>query len=129
MEAVNEVEGFVSAGQEEIVRLLLDHGAVVGRTNERGWTALHFGVGATTAAIRMLIRAGADVNARSLHGDTPLHQAVERGAVEVTELLVRAGASLTAVNIGGHTPADNFHPGGLTPEEIARFRALLDQPD
>jgi len=47
-----------------------------------------------TEMARLLIEAGADVNARDMHGATPLHVAVSQGAVEVVELLLNHGATV-----------------------------------
>jgi peptide-methionine (S)-S-oxide reductase len=49
-------------------------------------------------ALRRLIRAGADVNARSAHlysHATPLHHAVSAGSLESVQVLVDAGADIT----------------------------------
>lgn len=47
-----------------------------------------------TEMARLLVEAGADVNARDRHGATPLHVAVSQGAVEVVELLLSHGAAV-----------------------------------
>lgn len=126
MQAVDEAGGFFSADQEEIVRLLLAHGADATLKNNLGWTALHFGVWASDSVIRALIDAGADVNAQSLDGDTPLHEAVRRGAVGAAELLLKSGASRDIKNTIGRIPADDLDESVLSPEEVARLRAALN---
>ena len=41
---------------------------------------------------RVLVAAGADVNARQHGGFTPLHEAAQHGDIELVELLLSAGA-------------------------------------
>jgi len=51
----------------------------------------------------MLIQAGADVNARSANGRTPLSFAVEENEPEIVSLLLAAGADVNAKNKSGST--------------------------
>ena len=53
---------------------------------------------------RLLIEHGADVNARSKRGFTPLLFAARSGALEVARLLLAAGAAVNAVTPDGHSP-------------------------
>ena len=52
----------------------------------------------------LLIQRGADVNARSADGRTPLHWAAMQGNPEVTDLLLRHGADAEAKDCEGCTP-------------------------
>ena len=52
----------------------------------------------------MLIKAGADANARTDDGQTPLHFAARFGNVEVLELLIRRGADVHSRDRWGNTP-------------------------
>lgn len=54
---------------------------------------------------RMLIAAGADVDARQAGGFTPLHEAAQSGDPEMVELFLSAGADPTATTDDGKTPA------------------------
>jgi ankyrin repeat protein len=62
-----------------------------------------------TAAVGVLLRAGADPNARGTYPngrgayETPLHEAAYGGFAEIATLLVRAGAAVDAVESGGGT--------------------------
>lgn len=66
----------------------------------------HFPRGA--ASVRLLVEAGADVNARcdGLHHETPLHWAASSDDVDVLDALLDAGADIEAPGavIGGGTP-------------------------
>ena len=62
---------------------------------------------ATTAErAKVLLKAGAKVNARDEHGWIPLHQAVLFGRADVVEALLAAGANAKAKLGDGKTPFD-----------------------
>lgn len=57
------------------------------------------------AAVRALLKAGADVNSAQGDGMTALHWAAMHGDLEMTEMLLHAGASLRATTrLGSYTP-------------------------
>jgi ankyrin repeat protein len=57
------------------------------------------------AAVKSLMKDGADVNAAQGDGMTALHWAADRGNAELAELLVYAGANISAqTRIGQYTP-------------------------
>ena len=64
-------------------------------------TASRYG---NTDVVRMLIKAGANVNLTNILGQTPLMEASERGHTEVARMLIKAGADLNARSkYGGYT--------------------------
>jgi len=55
--------------------------------------------------VKLLLNAGADVNAKNIHGNTPLHPACRhKFSMDIVKLLVDAGADLKATNLDGETP-------------------------
>jgi ankyrin repeat protein len=101
-----------------VAKVLLEHGADARMASTpAGFTPLHSAVaddaGAdVTELVRMLIDAGADPNARSASGGTPLHTAGFTGNVPVTEMLLAAGADPEATDATGLTPLDRARERG-----------------
>jgi ankyrin repeat protein len=123
-------------GSLDIVRALLDAGAAIDATTKRvpgmvgqdeGSTALHqvgsltYDRQATLAVARALLNAGADVNVRSLSGNTPLINAARRGNVALVQLLLEAGADIHSRNSSGATALVGPAIGG----DGAMIRALV----
>ena len=70
-----------------------------------GTTALHRASGGgRIEEVRMLIKEGADVNAKNYNDETPLYWACGGGAVEIVKALLEAGADLYAKTEDGYTP-------------------------
>ena len=82
-------------------------------------------------AVKQHLAAGADVNAKSKFGRTPLHHAVVDGRKEIAELLIAQGADVNEKIADGYTPLDkaiNYNQseiadllrkhGGKTREEL-----------
>ena len=78
------------------------------------------------AEVKLLLDAGADVNAMDNDGETPLHIASYKGYIEITKLLLDRGADVNARDLWkqfGRTPLHFAAWGGNS--EIARL--LLDK--
>lgn len=76
-----------------------------------GFTPLHSAVAddrgsSAKEIVRTLVEAGADPNAQSASGGTPLHTAAFVGDVEITKLLLEAGGDPEAQDAKGQTPLD-----------------------
>ena len=116
----------LNAGSEDklrILNLLIRNGADVNAADSfYQRTALHravsladnedFPIGGRSngpglaRAVKRLILAGADVNARTDGGATPLHIAASRGATPVASALIDNGADVQAKDADGRTPLD-----------------------
>ena len=92
-------------GRPLVVTLLMDAGATV-RRDRFGWTPLHCAAAAEGRpwAIIPFVTSGADVNARTDRGQTPLHFAAMHGTTASVQLLLGAGADREALDAGGRSP-------------------------
>ena len=68
--------------------------------------------------IKLLIEAGADVNAVGDMGETPLHVAVRQGSAKAVEALLEAGADPNVVSEFDRSPKQMAEAAG---REIARL--------
>ena len=77
----------------------------------RGVVASFAGLGDAhyTAAVGVLVAAGATVDARARDGRTPLHVAAARRSEDTVGVLLDAGADGTARTASGETPLDKAH--------------------
>ena len=110
------------AGDVDALRLLLEHGAIADLPNSLGITAFMAaaGIGSTTIDIRarfrneaacieagkLLLAAGANVNATRNNGQTALHGAAQWGWNDFVKFLAGHGADLRAKDQDDITPLD-----------------------
>lgn len=96
----------VAHGRDDIVDLLLAHGANVMAKSDGAWTPLHNACQqGAVKIVRILLAAGAEINARLLTGMTPLHVAAQEGHLKVVNcLLERKDIKRTARDTSGITP-------------------------
>ena len=103
-----------SIGNFHIAIQLIENGANVNVIDKFGRTALHnvlkrseYCGSITLILIRALIKKGADINAKSHTGWTPLHEATyygSRGDLEIFEVLFEYGCDVNAKDNKGFTP-------------------------
>jgi ankyrin repeat protein len=120
----------VQRGKAAVVKLLLEHGAdvVLNTMQYRQWDG-HDAISALmlcndTAILKLLLAAGADVQAVTSSGDTCLHIAARHSySAPVACLLIKAGADMHAVNSAGKTAAEVAHDADNTLLEQLLIRA------
>ena len=86
--------------------LLIKHGADVDLQDSDGYKALHFAVygsDISSEILSCLIGVGADVNARTNNGVTPLMIAAEEGHINAVTSLVKCGANVDLQDKDGQT--------------------------
>jgi ankyrin repeat protein len=96
-------------GKTEAARTLLDAGADVSTYGTNAFAnqpLLAAAAGRHIEVCRLLLAAGADVEATQHGGFRPLHEVAHSGDVELVELFLSAGADPTATLPDGRTPAD-----------------------
>ena len=88
---------------QDIMVLLLSHGAEVNRVNKDGAAAIHFACGdGSISRLQLLVQHGADINQSSKAG-APLHWAAGKGHLSVVQYLVTSGADISKKSGDGLT--------------------------
>lgn len=91
-------------GRLDWVQAMVKRGAPI---NQEGWTPLHYACsGPDNGVAAWLISQGAEINARSPNGSTPLMLAAGYGALDLTPVLLKAGADVSLRNQQGMNAAD-----------------------
>lgn len=86
-----------SLDHSDWVGALITKGAAVNRPGQ--WSALHYAAASgSLKAVKILLDAGADINAKSANGTTPLMMAARENKEEVARFLLSKGADPSAVN-------------------------------
>ena len=115
----------IDCGTKEVVSWMLSRGAPVVFDDDEGFSALHSAMDREIPdrieIMKMLIDAGADINARGINDYTPAHHAATRNDVEALWLLVESGADLTIrTRIDEYaTPLEEAKIMGGSPDTVA----------
>ena len=94
-------------GYTDIVKLLLgnDVNPNIAANNQFKVAPIHSACAISNYEIAdLLIKNGADVNAKQMQGVTPLHSAAHNGRNELVKLLIESGADINAKMDNGQTP-------------------------
>jgi ankyrin repeat protein len=98
----------------EVVRVLLEAGADVERTNVNNSTALHRAANEGQLEVcRLLLDWGAKVDPLDMSNNTPLHLAARWAQLLVVKLLVERGADVGLKNKYGQTARDSAREMGF----------------
>lgn len=94
-----------SGDVQKLKSILMTAPESIGKTDNKGRTPLHISASrGRSAAVKLLIEKGAQLNAADKDGRTPLFLAVDSGDVESVKLLVTAGADRSIADRSGVTP-------------------------
>jgi uncharacterized protein len=116
-------------GKAEAARTLLAAGAMIDAVsgNDMRVQPLNSAAaGRHHEVCRLLIAAGADVNATQRDGFTPLHAAAQDGDDELVELFLSAGGDPSAPTDAGATPGDVAEAAGH-PDVARRLRQVAHE--
>jgi ankyrin repeat protein len=94
-------------GHVDVVRVLLEGGANIERTNNLSRNALHRAAYYGHLNVcRLLLKKGAKVDPLDASKNTPLHEAAKGGYLPIVKLLVNKGANVSVRNIFGRNACD-----------------------
>jgi hypothetical protein len=118
--------GLDAAKYLPIVRLLLDKGAEVDRTDGQGVTPLMIAVSAMDVPVsvaQLLLKRGADPNFQDTVKRTPLMLAVSAGNTRAVKVLLRRHCRLDLRNYRGQTVLKVAYIRAAPPEIIRMLKA------
>jgi len=126
-------QGWLSNGAEgDIAKLLLEHGAAIEGSSDRESPLLASASLGAEAVSRVLVEAGADLEATALFGARALHWAAWLGSAATVDLLIAGGAAIgERCSEFGATPlfwaVHGFGPDGPRPkkDQLGCARMLL----
>ncbi|XP_012691221.2 ankyrin repeat and KH domain-containing protein 1 isoform X2 [Clupea harengus] len=103
-----------AGGHEELVSVLITHGANIEHRDKKGFTPLILAATAGhVGVVEILLDKGGDIEAQSERTkDTPLSLACSGGRQEVVELLLLRGANKEHRNVSDYTPLSLAASGG-----------------
>ena len=122
------LDSAVSGGDPEMVDILIKGKAAVNYKMRGAHTALHTACGQpdseqAAAIITLLLQNGAEVNAMTHMGITPLMNAVEAGNTTAVRILMQYGADPRIQNIWGKTALDLAVDGAKNREIVELLKS------
>lgn len=123
----------IDCGTKEVVEWMLAKGVPVVFRDDEGFTVLHSAIDREKPdrieIIRMLLKAGADINAHGINDWTPAHYAAVRNDVEALRVLVESGADLSVrTRIDEYaTPLEEAEILGSSPDAFAYLRKRITE--
>lgn len=123
----------IDCGTKEVVAWMLSKKVPVVFRDDEGFTVLHSAIDRgkpdQIEVIKMLLEAGADINAHGINDWTPAHHAAVRNDVEALKVLVESGADLTIrTRIDEYaTPLEEAEILGNSPDAVAFLRNNTEQ--
>ena len=104
----DDINDAVAKGDVNRVAMLIKASPeLVNAKGVEDWVPLHYAVIADKnqyELVQLLLKNGADVNAKTKYGDTPLSRAAHRHEIDVARLLLRNKAEVDARDDDGWTP-------------------------
>jgi ankyrin repeat protein len=106
------MEVFVRSGNDELLRLMMDHQVDMNIASDEGWTALFYAACLDQEKMmEMLLNpfsgnpfSGVSINLQDNHGSTALHMAAEMDNDAITKMLIQSGANVNALDDQGESP-------------------------
>ena len=111
---------------QDVQDILQQHPEWAGAHDDLRRTSLHLAGGSSLPIVELLLRHGADVNARDYGDNTPLHAAAAAGKLEIVRALLAKQADARAVNRQRVTPLLNAASSGSVPVVEALLAAGAD---
>lgn len=114
-------------GKQSVVEeILQQHPEAVSSIDSDGYTPLHRAAYSNyPEIIKLLLRAGVSIAARTVDGWTPLHSACRWNHVECAEILIDGGCDVNSTTNSGQTP---LHVAAANPQARETLQMLLMNP-
>jgi ankyrin repeat protein len=94
------------AGKRDAGWYPISHGADINSADYKKFTPVFLAFKGDVTSARILIERGAEIHIRNIEGDTPLHQAIRWGEIELVRLFLKHGANPNLPNYYSRTPTN-----------------------
>ncbi len=123
--------GAIITNQIGMTKLLIENGANIKSRDKNRWTALHWATWGNKKKeiISLLVKKGADVNAKNKYGNTPLQLVLPFRKRKKIALLLKKGADVNAKNKYGNTPLQLVLPFRKRKKIALLLKKGADQED